>query len=156
MFFSWFLVSEQPIHDCFVRLFSSFAVSRIYTSIHSHIYLTREHGHIRTHTKKKKSWCCMPALSHPVDYYFREASEKMIIVVRSFVRLVIFSARLSLSPSVHTTWWTGKQTHWLLIYMCVVCMRACLCLQSYEQTDVFSLPRRYTQRRIVITAAAAI
>lgn len=78
--FSWSFFAQQPFT---IALFVCSSLSQqTHTTIHSHIYLSREHGQT-----KEKSWCCMHALSQPVAYYFREASEKIIIVVRFFVRL---------------------------------------------------------------------
>ena len=74
--------------------------------------------------------------------YFREASEKIIIVVRFFVRLyspLLYPIYFSVRP--YYTLNGQINAHWLLIYVCVCvcrCVRACLCLQSYEQADVFS------------------
>jgi hypothetical protein len=78
----------------------------------------------------------MHALSQPVDYYFREASEKMIIVVRFFFRLYS-SLVYPIYFSVRPYYAMNGQTNALAFNMCV-CVRACLCLQSYEQADVFS------------------
>jgi len=141
--FSWFPFIEQP--STIASFVCSSLSQQAYITIHSYIYLSREHGQT-----KEKSWCCMHALSQPVDYYFREASE-MIIVVRFFVRLysslvypIYFSVRLYYAMN--------RQTSALASNMCAC---ACLCLQSYEQADVFS-SSAYTQYRIVIAAAAAI
>lgn len=131
-FCPWSLFVEQPLST------ASFVCSshsqQAHITIHSHIYLSREHGQT-----KEKSCCCMHALSQPVDYYFREASEeKMIIVVRFFVRLY--------SPLVYPIYFSVRpyyalngQTNALAFNMCV-CVRVCACSLTSKRTC--SLPRR--------------
>jgi hypothetical protein len=119
---------RATINQCFIRLFFSFAAT-----IHSHIYLSREHGQT-----KEKSWCCMHALSQPVDYYFREASEMMIIVVRFFVRLYS-SLVYPIYFSVRPYYAMNGQTNALAFNVCM-CVR--VCAYSLTSKRTCSLPRR--------------
>ncbi len=80
----------------------------------------------------------MHALSQPVDYYFREASEMMIIVVRFFVRLYS-SLVYPIYFSVRPYYAMNGQTNALAFNVCM-CVR--VCAYSLTSKRTCSLPRR--------------
>ncbi len=64
----------------------------------------------------------MHALSQPVDYYFREASETMIIVVRFFVRLyspLVYLIYFSVRPYYAMNGQTNALAFNMCVYVCV-------------------------------------
>jgi hypothetical protein len=128
---SFLLISlhRATINHCFIHLFFSFA-ARTYNHSFSHL------PESRTRTDKREK-LMLRARSQSACRLLLSGSIWEDDNRRSFLRSLIFSSRLShlfLRPSILCDERANRRTSF---YMCMyVC--ACLCLQSYEQADVFS------------------